>query len=121
MAMYFSEEHEWLLVEGDTATLGITPHAAEALGEIVFVEQKDAEDEFEKGDEIGVIESVKAASELYAPVDGQVVEVNEALADNPSLLNEAPDGDGWIYKIKVSDASQLEELMDAAAYQTFIA
>lgn len=121
MAMYFSEEHEWILVEGDTATLGITTHAAEALGEIVFIEQKDAEDDFEKGDEIGVIESVKAASELYAPVDGEVVEINESLADNPSLLNESPEADGWIYKIKISDAGQLDDLMDADAYKDFIA
>ena len=81
MATYYSEEHEWLTVEGDTATLGITKHAAEQLGDVVFVEQQEAGDEFEKGGEIGVIESVKAASELYAPVDGEIVEVNEALAD----------------------------------------
>lgn len=120
MTTYYSEEHEWILVDGDSATLGITAHAAEALGEVVFIEQKEAEDDFEKGDEIGVIESVKAASELYAPVDGEVVEVNEALADNPGLLNESPEADGWIYKIKMSDASQLDDLMDLDAYKTFI-
>lgn len=120
MTTYYSEEHEWMIVEGDTATIGITPHAAEALGEIVFVEQREAEDEFEKGDEIGVIESVKAASEIYAPVDGEVTEANEALADNPGLLNSDPEGDGWIYKIKISDASQLDDLMDLDGYKAFI-
>ena len=120
MTTYYTEDHEWLSVEGDIATMGITEHAAELLGEIVFVEQKDAGDDFEKGDEIGVIESVKAASELYAPVDGEVVEVNDDLADAPAKLNESPEGDAWIYKIKISDASQLENLMDAAGYKELI-
>ena len=120
MTTYYSEDHEWITVEGDTATIGITAHAAEQLGDIVFVEQRDAGDEFEKGDEIGVIESVKAASEIYAPVDGEVIEANEALADNPGALNESPEGDGWIYKVKLSDTSQLAELMDLDAYKNLV-
>ena len=120
MTTYYSEEHEWLTVEGDTATLGITSYAAEQLGEAVYVEQKDEGDAFAKTDEIGVVESVKAASEIYAPVDGEITEVNEILADNPAKLTEDPEGDGWIYKVKVSDASQLEELMDLDAYKKLI-
>lgn len=120
MAIYYSEEHEWVLVEGDIATIGITQHAADQLGEIVFVEQKEVGDDFEKGDDIGVIESVKAASEIYAPVDGEVVEVNETLADEPGKLNEAPEGDAWIYKIKLANIDQLEELMDLDGYKTLI-
>ncbi|WP_264212552.1 glycine cleavage system protein GcvH [Leisingera thetidis] len=120
MATYYSEDHEWITVEGDMATLGITQHAADQLGEVVFVEQREAGDEFEKGGEIGVIESVKAASEIYAPLDGEVVEVNEALADNPGALNDSPEGDAWIYKIKLSDASQLDDLMDLDGYKALI-
>ncbi|MEX0327417.1 MAG: glycine cleavage system protein GcvH [Ruegeria sp.] len=120
MATYYSEEHEWIDVDGDTATLGITKHAAEQLGDVVFVEQQEVGDEFEKDGEIGVIESVKAASELYAPVDGEIIEVNETLADNPGALNEDPEGNAWIYKIKIADTSQLEDLMDESGYKAFI-
>ena len=120
MTTYYSEDHEWLTVEGDTATLGITTHAAEQLGEVVFIEQRETGDDFEKGDEIGVIESVKAASEIYAPVDGEVVAVNDTLPDNPGALNEAPEGEAWIYKIKISDPSQLDDLMDKDGYAAFI-
>ena len=120
MTTYYSEEHEWVLVEGDTATVGITKHAADQLGEIVFVEQKEAGNEFEKGGEIGVIESVKAASEIYAPVDGEVIEANDALADNPGALNESPEGDAWIYKIKLADSAQLEDLLDLDGYKALI-
>jgi glycine cleavage system H protein len=120
MTTYYSEEHEWVLVEGETATVGITKHAADQLGEIVFVELKEAGDEFEKAEEIGVIESVKAASEIYAPLDGEVIEANEALADNPGALNESPEGDAWIYKIKLADSSQLEDLMDLEGYKALI-
>ncbi|PSL15688.1 glycine cleavage system protein GcvH [Shimia abyssi] len=120
MTTYYSEDHEWITFEGDIATIGITAHAAEQLGEIVFVEQKETGDEFEKGEEIGVIESVKAASEIYAPVDGEVVEANETLGDNPGALNESPEGDAWIYKVKLSDASQLDDLMDLDAYKALI-
>jgi len=120
MATYYSEEHEWITVEGDTATLGITQHAADQLGDIVFVELKEEGNEFSQGDDIGVIESVKAASEVYAPLDGEVVEANETLADNPASLNEHPEGDAWIYKVKLSNPDQLDELMDLAAYKEFI-
>jgi glycine cleavage system H protein len=117
---YYSEEHEWMTVEGDIATLGITAHAAEQLGEIVYVEQKEAGDTFEKGDEIGVVESVKAASEIYAPVNGEIVEANEVLTDSPATLNESAEGDGWLYKIKLTDQSQLNDLLDLDAYKAFI-
>lgn len=120
MTTYYSEDHEWITVDGEIATIGITAHAAEQLGDIVFVEQKEVGDEFAQGDEIGVIESVKAASDIFAPVDGEVTEVNEELADNPSALNEHPEGDAWIYKVKLSDASQLDGLMDLDAYKEMI-
>ena len=120
MTTYYSEEHEWLTVDGDTATIGITQHAADQLGEIVFVEQKEVGDDFEKGDDIGVIESVKAASEIYAPVDGEVTEANSTLVDNPGALNDTPEGDAWIYEIKLTNPAQLEELMDLDAYKAFI-
>ncbi len=120
MTTYYSEDHEWIKVDGDIATIGITAHAAEQLGEIVFIEQKETDDEFAKGDEIGVIESVKAASEIFAPVDGAVVEANALLVDTPSALNENPESDAWIYKVKLSDASQLAELMDIDAYNALI-
>lgn len=119
MTLYFSEEHEWLDVDGDTARLGITAHAAEQLGDVVFVELKDAGETFDKDDEIGVIESVKAASDIYAPVDGEILEANEALVDEPAKVNESPEGDAWMYVIKITDPSQLEDLMDANAYKDF--
>ena len=121
MTTYYSEDHEWITVEGDTATVGITVHAAEQLGDIVFIEQKEEGDEFESGDEIGVIESVKAASEIYAPVDGEIIEANELLESNPAALNDSPETDAWVYKIKLADPAQLEGLMDSAGYKTFIA
>lgn len=120
MATYYSQDHEWIVVEGDTATLGITQHAADQLGDIVFIEQKQAGDDFQKGDEIGVIESVKAASEIYAPVDGVIVETNATLEESPGVLNESPEGDGWIYKIKLATASQLEDLMTLDGYKSLI-
>jgi glycine cleavage system H protein len=120
MTTYYSKEHEWIIVDGDIATIGITAHAAEQLGEIVFVEQKEAGDTFETGDEIGVIESVKAASEIFAPVNGEVVEANALLVDNPAALNESPESDAWIYKVKLSDTGQLEDLMDLDAYKALI-
>lgn len=120
MTTYYSEDHEWITVDGDVATIGITAHAAQQLGDVVFVEQRDAGDEFESGDEMGVIESVKAASEIYAPVSCEVTEVNETLADTPSALNESPEGDAWIYKVKLTDPSQLEALMNLESYKEFI-
>ena len=121
MTTYYSEEHEWLEVDGDTATLGITKHAAEALGEVVFVELKDAGDTFDKDDEIGVVESVKAASELYAPLAGEILEANTTLEDNPGAVNEDPESTAWFYKIKLDDVADLESLMSEAAYKAFIA
>ncbi len=117
---YYTEEHEWLEVDGDTATLGITKHAAEQLGEVVFVELKDVGETFDKDDEIGVVESVKAASELYAPVSGEILEANEALVDSPDQVNEDPEGNSWFYKISIADASELDGLMSEAEYKALI-
>ena len=119
MTTYYSEEHEWITVDGDSATIGITNHAAESLGDLVFIELNDAGEQFSKGDEIGVVESVKAASEIYAPVSGEIVEANTELADEPGKVNESPEGDAWLYKIKISDTSELAGLMDKAAYDEF--
>ena len=118
---YYSEDHEWITVSGDIATIGITTHAAEQLGEIVFFEPRDVGEEFDKGDDIGVVESVKAASEIYAPVTDEIVEANGELEDNPGKLNEDPEASAWLYKIKISDASELENLMDADGYKALIA
>ncbi|MEM7317855.1 MAG: glycine cleavage system protein GcvH [Pseudomonadota bacterium] len=118
--MKYTEEHEWLLPDGDVVTVGITAHAAEQLGDIVFVEVPEVGTEVSRDDEVAVIESVKAASDILAPLDGEIVEVNEALADNPGLVNEDPTGDGWFFRIKTSDASAMEDYMDEAAYKDFI-
>ncbi len=117
---WYSEDHEWILVEGDIGTVGISDHAQEQLGDIVFVETPEEGKEFTKGDEAAVVESVKAASEIYAPVSGEVVESNETLADNPGLVNSDPLGEGWFFKMRISDPSDLEELMDEAAYKEFV-
>ena len=118
--MKFTEEHEWLRVEGDVVVVGITDHAAEQLGDIVFVELPETGTEVAKDDEIVVIESVKAASDIMAPIDGEIVEVNEALADEPAKVNEDPMGDAWFFKIKAADPSQMDDYMDEAAYKDFI-
>jgi len=120
MHTYYSEDHEWITVDGETATIGITQHAADQLGEIVFIEQREVGDTFARRDEIGVIESVKAASEIYAPVDGEMIEVNAQLADSPSLLNESPEAEAWIYRIRLSNPQQLEDLMSREDYQAMI-
>lgn len=117
----YSEDHEWILIEGDVGTVGITDYAQEQLGDVVFVEVPEAGKEVEKGDEIAVIESVKAASELYAPVGGEVVEGNADLGDEPGKVNSDPMGDGWFFKIKLSDPSELDDLMDEAAYKDLVA
>ena len=119
MTTKFTEDHEWVSVEGDTATVGITKYAAEALGDVVFVEVPEVGASFAKGDDMAVVESVKAASDVYAPISGEVTEANGALADAPETVNEDPEGAGWFAKLKVSDASQLDDLMDADAYKTF--
>ena len=116
MPTYYTEDHEWITVEGDTATVGITKHAAEQLGDVVFVEMHEAGSEVAKGDECGTVESVKAASEIYAPVGGTITEVNEAPADNPAMLNEDPEGGAWLCKMTLADPSELDGLMDAKAY-----
>jgi len=118
--MKFTEEHEWLRVEDDLVVVGITSHAAEQLGDVVFVELPDAGTTVSKDDEVVVIESVKAASDILAPVDGEIAEVNEALVDDPGKVNEDPEGDAWFFKLKIEDLSVLDELMDEAAYKTFV-
>jgi glycine cleavage system H protein len=117
----YSEEHEWIEVDGDVGTVGITDHAQEQLGDIVFVELPEVGSEMNKDDEAGVVESVKAASEIYAPVGGEIVEVNETLTDNPALVNEDAEGEAWFFKIKLSDPSELDALMDEAKYKDFAA
>ncbi|SFR40280.1 glycine cleavage system protein GcvH [Litoreibacter janthinus] len=118
--MKYTEEHEWLRAEGDVMVVGITEHATTQLGDIVFVELPDVGTTVTKDDEVVVIESVKAASDILAPIDGEIVEVNDALADNPSLANEDAIGDGWFFKIKPSDPSQMDDFMDEAAYKAMI-
>jgi glycine cleavage system H protein len=120
MTVYFTKEHEWIRVEGDTGIVGITDHAQGQLGDIVFVEVPEAGRRVEKGGEAAVVESVKAASDVYAPVSGEVIEGNAALGDEPSLVNTAAESDGWFFKLRLSDPSQLEGLMDADAYRTFL-
>ncbi len=119
MTTYYTEDHEWIAVEGDTGTIGITKYAAEQLGDVVFVEVPEAGASFGKGDDMAVVESVKAASDVYAPVSGDVVEGNEALADAPQTVNEDPQGAGWFCKLKLTDPVQLSGLMDADAYKSF--
>jgi len=118
--MKYTEEHEWLRVEDDVIVIGITEHAAEQLGDIVFVELPEIGKEVVKDDEVVVIESVKAASDILAPIDGEIVEVNDALTDAPSTVNEDAIGNGWFFKIKTDDMSQLDDMMDEAAYKKFI-
>lgn len=121
MTIYYSEDHEWINVEGNSGTVGITDYAQNALGDIVFVEVPEVGDDFAKGDEVAVVESVKAASEIYSPVSGEITAVNEELEDNAALVNTSPDGDGWFFKIAISDDSELEGLLDEAGYKSFIA
>ncbi len=118
--MKYTEEHEWLLPEGDLMVVGISAHAAEQLGDVVFIELPEAGTEVTKDEEVVVIESVKAASDILAPLDGEIVEVNEALVDNPGKVNEDPTGDAWFFKMKVSDMSPMDDYMDEATYNDFI-
>ena len=118
--MKFTEEHEWLRAEGDEMVVGITIHAAEQLGDVVFVELPEEGTTVSKDDEVVVIESVKAASDILAAVDGVITEVNSALTDNPSMVNDDAQGEAWFFKMKVSDPSQMDEFMDEAGYQSFI-
>jgi glycine cleavage system H protein len=120
MSLYFTKEHEWIRVEGDTATVGISNHAQEALGDIVFAEVPDAGRRLSKGQDAAVVESVKAASDVYAPVSGEVVEGNQAVADDPSLINSDPEGQGWFFKLKLDNPGELDGLMDEGAYREWI-
>jgi glycine cleavage system H protein len=119
MTVHYTEEHEWIRVDGTEATVGITDFAQGQLGDIVFVELPEAGRQVSKGGEAAVVESVKAASDVYAPVSGEVIEANQALSDDPSLVNTAPEGDGWFFKLRLSDPSELAGLMDADAYRAF--
>ncbi len=121
MTLLFTQDHEWIRVEGDTATVGITNHAQEQLGDLVFVELPEVGRTVSKGDPAVVVESVKAASDVYAPVDGEITAVNDAVAGEPALVNSAAEGDGWLWKMKLADTSQLDGLMDADAYAKMIA
>ena len=120
MPKYFTKDHEWLSVEGDTATVGITDFAQAQLGDVVYVELPGAGKAVTKGGEAAVVESVKAASEVYAPVSGTVVESNSALADSPAIVNEAAEAGGWFFKLKLSDQGELSDLMDEAAYRAYV-
>ena len=117
---YFTEDHEWIRVEGGVATVGITDYAQEQLGDLVFVELPETGRTLAKGDTAVVVESVKAASDVYAPVDGEIVEVNSALSSNPALVNSAATGDGWLWKMKLADESQLSGLLDEAGYKALV-
>ena len=119
--MKFTEEHEWLMVEGDLIVVGITEHAATQLGDIVFVELPEIETMVARGDEVCVIESVKAASDILAPLDGEIVEVNDKLVTSPALVNDDPLGAAWFFKMKIDDMAALEEFMDEDEYKDFIA
>ena len=121
MTIKYTEDHEWLKVEGDTATVGITVHAQDALGDVVFVALPAVGTTFAQKATAGVVESVKAAADVYMPVSGEVIEVNEALREDPSLANSDPLGAGWLFKLKLSDASQLDALMDETKYSAFSA
>ncbi len=116
----FTEEHEWLEVDGDIATVGITDYAQNALGDVVFVELPEVGATYEKGDEVSVVESVKAASEVYAPLAGEIVEVNEALEGEPALVNTAALDKGWFFKMKIADLGELDDMMDETAYNEFV-
>jgi glycine cleavage system H protein len=120
MTVYFTREHEWIRIDGDAATVAITDHASQSIGDIVFAEVPEAGKTLNKGDEAAVVESVKAASDVYAPVGGEVVEGNQAVADDPALVNRDPEGDGWFFKLRLADQGELEGLMDEAAYRDWV-
>jgi glycine cleavage system H protein len=120
VSIHFTKEHEWIRVEGDTATVGITNHAQHQLGDIVFAEAPEAGKTLDKGGEAAVVESVKAASDVYAPASGEVLEANPAIADDPSVINSDPEGEGWFFKLRLADPSELDSLMDEAAYRAWV-
>ncbi len=117
----FTQEHEWLKVEDGVATVGITAHAAEQLGDLVFVELPEVGASFSKGGDAATVESVKAASEVYCPLDGEITEINQAIVDDPSLVNSDPQGAGWFFKLKLANAADADALLDEAAYKELIA
>jgi glycine cleavage system H protein len=117
----YTKDHEWVRVEGDTATVGITAYAAEQLGDVVFVELPEVGKTLKKGDGAAVVESVKAASDVYSPVTGEVIEINAALEGNPETVNEAPEAEGWFLKLKIADASEVDGLLDEAGYRDLVA
>lgn len=119
MTRYFTQDHEWIEVDGDTATVGITDYAQGQLGDVVFVEVPDEGASLTKGGEAAVVESVKAASDVYSPVSGTVTQGNPALEEDPALVNSAPEGEGWFFKLTIADASELDGLMDESAYKRF--
>lgn len=121
MTLRYTKDHEWVRLDGDIATCGITSYAQEQLGDVVFVDVPEAGRTVKQGGDAAVVESVKAASDVYAPVSGEVLEVNAALAGDPSLVNSAPEGDGWFFKLKLSNPSELDGLMDSDAYKAFLA
>ena len=121
MTVYFTREHEWIRVEGDTATVGISDHAHEALGDIVLAEVHEAGRRLSKGQEAAVVESVKAASDVYSPVSGEVIEGNQEIADDPSLINRAPEAEGWFFKLKLDNPGEVEGLMDEPSYREWVA
>jgi len=121
MPVYFTKEHEWVSVDGDSATVGISNHAQEQLGDIVFAEVPEAGRKLSKGQEAAVVESVKAASDVYAPVSGEVIEGNQAVADDPALVNSDPEGRGWFFKIRLDNPGELDGLMEEAAYRDWVA
>ena len=116
----FTKDHEWLKIDGDVATVGITAHAAEQLGDLVFVQLPEVGTTLDKGQEAAVVESVKAASDVYAPLAGEVVAINEAIIDDPSIVNANPESDGWFYKLKLADVTSVDGLMDEAAYKALV-
>ncbi len=120
MSLYFTKEHEWIRVDGDVATVGISDHAQEALGDIVFAEAPEAGKQLTRGQDAAVVESVKAASDVYSPVGGEVIEGNSAIADDPALINRDPEGEGWFFKLKLSDPSELAGLMSEADYREWV-
>ena len=120
MTTYYTDQHEWIRVEGDEGTVGITSHATEQLGDVVFVDTPSIGKTLKKGDEAAVVESVKAASEVYAPVGGEVTAANEELSGEPAKVNADPEGDGWFFKLKIADKAELDQLMTAEKYQEFV-
>ncbi len=120
MTVKYTKDHEWVRVDGAAATIGISEHAAEQLGDVVFVELPEVGKTFNKGDDMAVVESVKAASDVYAPISGEVVEINQAIVDDPAKINADPAGAAWFVKLKPSNASELDALMDEGAYKSFL-